>query len=650
LAIWGVVFFLIQIKKEQINMCGITGVVSKFSNLDNYDSIVQSMIDKIYYRGPDNENIININNRAILAHKRLKIIDLNNGNQPFISKCRRYILVYNGEIYNYEELKRELLDNNIVLQTRSDTELLIELLIFKKQKILEKINGMFSFFFYDTLKRDWIAARDHFGIKPFYYIKTFDKFIFSSEIKSLLQYPNFKKKIDNSSLSEYLTFQYTLDEKTLYKNVFKIEPGHVIIGHQEKILKKYKYWKQYDKFKIYKNKKNYNEELKFLLSDSIKKRKTADVNIASYLSGGTDSTLVSSLLSSQVSNKLNVFHGYFDEGDSYSELGYAKIASKFSNLKLNKVRITKRDFIDNLKKVIYYLDEPCAGPGVLPQYIVSKYVKQKNYKVIFGGQGGDEIFGGYARYQIAYLEQSLKGAIFGNNEKNQHIVSLNNITSYLGNLKNYTEMISNSWSKNLFGSMESKYFDLINRSNNFENFLSDDLNRFKNKQNIYHKFSKIFNKGSKSYIKKMTNYDLTYSLPSLLQVEDRVSMACSIESRCPFLDYRLVDFVNSIPPNYQYKDGINKSFLTNTFKKKLPKDIINREDKMGFPVPIGVWLKQKDFKSFIYDTIFTKQLRETNFFNFKELKKNFESPNQINLRMIWSILSISIWLDNFFND
>ena len=321
--------------------------------------------------------------------------------------------------------------------------------------------------------------------------------------------------------------------------------------------------------------------------------------------------------------KLDVFHGYFDEGNAYSELNYATNAAKKLNLKLNKIKITKKDFINEIEKIIYFLDEPCAGPGVFPQYIVSKFAKNNNFKVIFGGQGGDEIFGGYARYQIAYLEQSLKGSIYGNNEAKQHIISLETITNHLYSLKNYTEMISNFWSQNLFGDMEERYFALINRMNNFENILSKEFTKQFSKEEIFEKFKYLFNNSAKSYIKKMTNFDLNYGLPALLQVEDRMSMSCSIESRCPFLDFRIIDLVNQIPPRYQYKDGINKSFLINTFKNNIPPQIKNRNDKMGFPVPLNIWFKNKDFKSFFMDKIFSKKSKRNWNIKYEEFRKKF---------------------------
>jgi asparagine synthase (glutamine-hydrolysing) len=298
-----------------------------------------------------------------------------------------------------------------------------------------------------------------------------------------------------------------------------------------------------------------------------------------------------------------------------------------------------------LPKLIWHLDEPVAGPGVFPQYIVSKLASE-HVKVVLGGQGGDEIFGGYARYLLAYLEQAIKGAIFENNEEQEHIVSLQSIIPNLPYLRSYMPMIKGFWKAEVFEPMDRRYFRLINRMGSSECFLTSAFMAEYHEHEMFEKFSEIFNNPvTLSYYNKMTHFDMVASLPGLLQVEDRVSMAVSIESRVPLLDRRIVDLVSSMPAGMKFRGGEMKYLLKRTIKDIMPKKIMNRKEKMGFPVPLHLWAKNKA-KDFILDTMLSQNAKGRNIINSKCVEKLISSERPFG-RGLWGILCLELWFKQF---
>ena len=298
--------------------------------------------------------------------------------------------------------------------------------------------------------------------------------------------------------------------------------------------------------------------------------------------------------------------------------------------------------------MIYHLDEPVAGPGLFPQYIVSKFASQ-HVKVILGGQGGDEIFGGYSRYMVAYLEQAIKGAIFQSNEEDEHIVSLESILPNLPTLKQYIPMMKSFWQEGSFEGMDRRYYHLINRMGSTKEFFQADFINQCDSAAIFDKFSGYFNDpDTKSYFNKMTHFDMLGSLPGLLQVEDRVSMSVSIESRVPLLDRRIVDLVSGMPAGMKFKGGEMKYLLKKTIKNIMPPEIMRRKDKMGFPVPLHLWSKNKA-KGFIMDTLLSKKAKERNMINTDHVEKLISSEQPFS-RGLWGLLSLELWYNQFIDN
>jgi len=623
-------------------MCGFIGLINK--NGSQADKILlEKMASIINYRGPDEEGIF-IDGPLGFYHKRLSIIDLSSGRQPMTyMDCT---IVYNGEIYNYIELKEELKNRGHRFKTTSDTEVILHMYNEYGDGFINDLNGMFAFVIYDRQNKRLLIAKDHFGIKPLYWYEDKKQFVFGSEIKAILNHTDIKAIPDKINLYEYLTFQFILGEGTMFKNVHKVLPGHYMTYDLDTgRLKRIKYWEPDFKIDRFHTEEYYIVRLGEILDQTISQQLRSDVPVGSYLSGGLDSSFVTILSASKYGSQFKSFTGAFDEGPEFNELEYAREAARVANSLLYEIVPTEKQFIDLLPKLIWHLDEPVAGPGVFPQYIVSKLASE-HVKVVLGGQGGDEIFGGYARYLVAYLEQAIKGAIFENNEEREHIVSLQSILPNLPFLRAYTSMIKGFWEADVFEPMDKRYFRLINRMGSSEAFLCKDFMSRYHENEMFEIFAKEFNHpDTLSYFNKMTHFDMLASLPGLLQVEDRVSMAVSIESRVPLLDRRIVDLISRMPAGMKFKGGEMKYLLKKTIKDVIPRKIMNRKEKMGFPVPLHIWAKN-EAKGFILDTLLSKNAKERNIVNSKYVEDLISSERPFG-RGLWGILCLELWFQQF---
>lgn len=623
-------------------MCGFVGVINK-NNEEVNSNFLRKMAVTIHHRGPDEDGIF-IENNVGFFHKRLSIIDLSTGQQPMAYK--NFTIVYNGEIYNYIELRNELIKKNHEFKTTSDTEVILHLYEEYGNDFVNQLNGMFAFIIYDKTKNELFIARDHFGIKPLYWYQDDKKILFASEIKALLAHPDITAEPDKNNLCEYLTFQFILGKGTMFNNISKVQAGHYItINLASWKIDETKYWVPNFKTDHFHTEEYFIAELQKILDETISQQLRSDVPLGTYLSGGLDSSLVTIMAAKFLNKPFKAFSGAFNEGPEFNELEYARIAADAAHAELIEVYPTEQEFIDLLPKLIYHLDEPVAGPGLFPQYIVAN-VASKHVKVILGGQGGDEIFGGYARYMVAYLEQALKGAINESNEEAEHIVSLISILPNLPSLKQYIPMMKGFWKADAFEPMDRRYYNLLNRMSTVSQFLHPDIAQNCKDELIFDKFSSYFNDpDTKSYFNKMTHFDMQGSLPGLLQVEDRVSMSVSIESRVPLLDRRIVDLISRMPAGMKFKGGEMKYLLKKTVNNIIPEKIMKRKDKMGFPVPLHLWSKNKG-KEFIMDIMLSKKAKERNIVNPKHIE-NIITAEQPFGRGLWGLLSLELWYNQF---
>ncbi|MBI2809142.1 MAG: asparagine synthase (glutamine-hydrolyzing) [Planctomycetes bacterium] len=622
-------------------MCGIAGIINLQDRpVPNLERSLDLMNTLQKHRGPDGVGCWSHPAKLVgLAHRRLSIIDLGTGDQPMTDHAGNW-LVFNGEIYNYRELRTELGEHNF--RTTSDTEVILQSYLRWGPDCVKRLRGMFAFALWDERRRQLFCARDRFGIKPFYFTQVDDRVIFASEIKALLPFLK-DVDVDTNAFKEYLTFQFCLAGKTLFRNVAELAPAHTLTVRNGAATVA-RYWEVYYHYDYDHTEAYFEQELTRLTLESVDLHTRADVPIGGYISGGLDSSIVSCAATRAEPSGYEGFTGKFSFDSRYDESGYARQVAQKQGFPLHEVDITARDFIDNLQKVIYHLDYPVAGPGSFPQYMVSKLASTRR-KVVLGGQGGDEIFGGYARYLIAYFEQCIKSAIDGTMHNGNFVVTYESIIPNLATLREYKPLLQEFWREGLFESHDRRYFRLVNRAPSLGNEVNwEALDGYE----VFDTFQTIFHAGNvrkESYFDSMTHFDFKTLLPALLQVEDRVSMAHGIESRVPFLDHPLVEFAASIPSNVKFKNGSMKNVLRNAMGSYLPGGILNRKDKMGFPVPLNEWIKG-EARDFVWDILSSKSAMQRGLINNRTVLSKLESESQFS-RKIWGLLSLEIWQQQF---
>ena len=623
-------------------MCGIAGFNRPLGG--NGDDLMGRVMEVMHHRGPDDRNKWQ-GRDFVFGHVRLSIIDISNGKQPMRSQDGRYTLTFNGEIYNYLELRQQLVSRGIQLRTYSDTEVLLEMYILFGKKMLDHLNGMFAFAIHDAEDGSVFLARDHFGIKPLYYYAQGGLFAFGSEIKALLQHPEIAAESDQTAMHEYLTFQFVLHDRTLFKKIRKLEPASYMLVRNGELIEKEVYWQPDYHINEDQSEEQFADELLVLLESSLSIQTRSDVPIGAYLSGGLDSSIVATLASKNYFGDFKTFTGSFHEGAEYDESRYARLVSQSTGSSHYEVYPGAQDFLDSFEKLVYHMDEPAGGPGLFPQYMVSKMASE-HVKVVLGGQGGDEIFGGYTRYAVAYLEQCLKGSIFETQEEGKHVVTLSSIIPNMSQLKAYTPLMRQLFSDGLFGDMDGRYFRLVDRSPKLNRLYDDGLLSARDEERIFHYFSTIFNHpDTPSYFNKMTYFDSKTLLPALLQVEDRVSMAVSIESRVPLLDKRIIELASSMPPTMKFAGGKTKAMLLKAVKNILPKEIIDRKDKMGFPTPFNHWLNGP-LREYMLDIFNSQAAKERGIYKPGAIEAQITESGSFS-RDLWGALNLEVWHRSF---
>lgn len=625
-------------------MCSIAGIINtSFKPVDKLDHWLSVMNTLQQHRGPDGEGIwCHPDSHVGLAHRRLSIIDLSDSaSQPMTDHQGNWI-VYNGEIYNYIELREEI--GNDLFFSHSDTEVILRAYQKWGTQCVDHLRGMFAFAIWDEKEKRLFCARDRFGIKPFYYAIVDGLFIFASEIKAILPFlPDITT--NNEGFKEYLTFQFCLAGKTLFTGVKELLPAHHIVITQESCTVT-RYWEVYYTPDFDHTEKYFQEKVHELLLDSVKMHLISDVPIGAYVSGGIDSSTIASMASQfQEEGAMIGFTGKFAAyGSEYDESQYARNIAQAKGFPLYEIDIKGSDFIDNIRKVIYHLDCPVAGPGSFPQYMVSRLASQYR-KVVLGGQGGDEIFGGYTRYLIAYFEQCIKGAIEGTMGGGNFIVTYESIIPNLVALQNYKPLLQEFWREGLFGDMDLRYFRLVNRAPTLDDEINwSALEGYSAKET----FRSLFNSDNvrhASYFDLMTHFDFKTLLPALLQVEDRMSMAHGLESRVPFLDYRLVELAATIPSNIKFKEGTMKQLLKQVTREYLTPDIFNRKDKMGFPTPLNEWISG-DARDFVRSVFSSPAARNRDLINNTKVLEKLDSETKYG-RKIWGLLCLELWQQEF---
>jgi asparagine synthase (glutamine-hydrolysing) len=622
-------------------MCGIAGCLSITGGTPpDLASRLTRMSRLIAHRGPDGQGgWIHPRGHVGLAHRRLAIIDLDTGHQPMTDGSGNWI-VFNGEIYNYLELRAQLGPTH--LRTTSDTEVILRAYERWGTACLDRLRGMFAFALWDEARGRLFCARDRFGMKPFYYATVDGTFHFASEAKALLPFlPGIET--DPDALKDYLAFQACLDGKTLFRGIRELPAAHeLLVGPGEPRIRRY--WNVEFNLDFDRSPASFDEELRARMIDSVDVHLRADVPVGTYLSGGLDSSIVASLAADLRPGQLPGFVGSFPLGPEYDERPYAREVAASKAMELHEVSITVDDFIEHIGRVIYHLDYPAAGPGSFSQYMVSE-LAARHRKVVLGGQGGDEMFGGYTRYLVAYLEQCLKGAIDGTMHDGNFIVSYESILPNLTALRSYKPMLQEFWREGMFEDMDRRYFRLINRAPDLTSEIRwDRLGDY----SPFETFRTIFNADNitgAAYLDRMTHFDFKALLPALLQVEDRVSMAHGLESRLPYLDHPLVELAATIPPGIKFAGGRMKRAVLSALGDTVPPSIAARRDKMGFPTPFNIWARG-DAHSFVMDIMTSRRALERDLVDNRRVVEQIETGSAYG-RNFWGLFSLELWQQTF---
>ncbi len=636
-------------------MCGITGFFNPLG-IDNNLELINKMTDSLTHRGPDSRGIY-IDNICAFGHRRLSIIDLATGHQPMWDNEKSVCTIFNGEIYNFLEIRKELEELGIKFNTKSDTEVIIYSYKYWGEEFIEKLNGMFSIAIYDKKKKSLYLYRDRLGIKPLYYTFYNNNIVFSSEPKALFFF-GIEKKINLKALSHYLTsHNFNLNEETLFENIFLLEKS-TFIKFNKNGLKKKKYW-SLDFQENIKDENFYINELKDKLEYSTKIRLISDVELGSFLSGGVDSSILVSIIKNNLPKNLKTFSIGFKEED-FNEFEYSDIVKELFNIEHYKIIFNENDYFNLNEELIKFKDFPLNVPNEVLIYQLSKKLKEQ-ITVVLSGEGADELFGGYglilrAAHDYAKIFLLNRCPDFFNKDVNDFIKK--KLLNYYKkiNFNSIYEFLYEIYS--IFNLNEKKY---LFQENYFKNIENDNF--------IKINFKKIFNECEKeSYYDKILYFLNFYHLEGLLLRLDNATMAASVESRVPFVDYKLVEFGFNIPFEYKVKwksnenisdaiistaneicehFDITKYILRKSFKDKLPEKILNR-NKFSFPVPLNDWFNKK-FKNYLINKFKYKNSYFYEYFNYDNVNEwiNNVSYGKNGLK-IWMLLNLKLWFDKNF--
>ena len=610
-------------------MCGFAGYIHNYGTFDK-EEVIHKMADRIKHRGPDDAHYY-IDDGIALGFRRLSIIDLEGGRQPILNEDGSLVLLFNGEIYNYQELREELIKAGHVFTTKTDSETILHGYEEYGKKILDRLRGMFAFIIWNKNTKELFGARDIFGIKPFYYYKKGKEF--GSEIKSFLSHPNFEKELDEDMIPLYLSYEYSPDERTIFKNVFKL-PGAHCFTYKNGELKVERYYKIEYKIEDDKSLEYWEDAITKEFTESVSMHQIADVEVGCFLSSGVDSSYVVKEIS-KGTKKVKTFSVGYEE-EKYSELPYAQDFSNVIGVPNIANKVSADEFFDAVPEIQYYMDEPLPNPSEIPLYFLAKNAR-RYVKVVLSGDGADELFGGYPMY--------LAGGHF---DHYSHKVPrpvrkvLGTVAKHCPNFKGKNFLVR--------GAMEP--YQRFMRANYV--FQSAERQKFLKRPIA----SKVPEEYSKRYFDEVSNLDEptqlqyvdmhTWMIYDILLKADRMSMANSLELRVPFLDKKMLELSTRIPSRYRAANETTKIALRGAAIKQLPERTANKK-KLGFPVPLNDWLREDKYYNKV-KAAFQSDIAEK-FFVTSELMKlldDHKSGKALNMQKIWSFYTFILWYEQFF--
>ena len=628
-------------------MCGIAGFIDFHKKSTELN--IQSMINPLNHRGPDGEgtSLLQSTNAIIgFGHKRLSIIDLTKtGRQPM--SFSHLHITYNGEIYNYQEIKKELIELGHYFNGESDTEMILHAYAEWGIKSVKKFIGMFAIVLFDKKAQEVIFIRDRAGVKPLFYYQKNDLVLFSSELKSFHEHPEFEKKLDLNAVAAFMQYGNVPTPHCIFKNCAKVKPGHYLkIDLETKSKKEVQYWNVYDFYNKPKLKISFEEakiQTKELLKSAFNYRMVADVPVGVFLSGGYDSTTVTSLIQEDSTSKLKTFTiGVPDIG--LNEAPYARDIAKHLGTDHTEINCSEEEAINMVKDLAFFYDEPFADSSAIPTTLVSKAAR-KDVTVALSADGGDEIFGGYNRYDYMHrygktlnsIPKFVRKPFVGlmNNISSENIPVLKNKYNFHNRYEKLKAVLSDPSEKEIMLSLSQQFTD-----QQMKNVMKVD---FEVLPTMFQ--SKELLEDFKSPLSYMMAVDFqTYMLDDILQKVDRATMTNSLEGREPMLDHRILEFAAQLPDEYKYQNGVKKRILREITHDYIPKKLLDRP-KMGFAIPIAKWLKN-ELREYLEEYLCEEKIDKQGIFNWafiKKLKADFYSGRKEYDSKLWYFLMFQMW-------
>ncbi len=631
-------------------MCGIVGFIGKDKNIN----LINNMLKIQSHRGPDDSGIYFDEKSGIhFGHNRLSIQDISShGHQPFVSDCKNYIIVFNGEVYNFKSIKVELKKLGYSFISSSDTEVILYSYKEWGIKCIERFIGMFAFSILDKVQNKLILVRDRAGVKPLYYYTKEKEFLFSSEVKSFHEHPNFKKEVNKDILPYYFQFGYIPAPHAIFKNCYKLEAGHYLeFNIQHSTFNITKYWDVndfYQKEKIDKSESEILDDIENILDDAIDLRMVSDVPVGVFLSGGYDSSLVASILAKKQGKKIDTFTIGFDD-KKYNEADHAKSIASHLGTNHTEYYMQDNDMLDLVEKLPFYYDEPFGDSSALPTMIVSKMARE-NVTVALSADGGDEAFCGYSKY---FFLNKFFNIFFSKMKRTILKTSLNIINENF--VENINNLMPNSVKQTNIKDKYNKFKRAINSDSLEEMFQNassyidkndvDKILNIKSNKSIYKLFE---NKDNLSYLNYMMSVDYkAFMNDDVLTKVDRATMSVSLEGREPLLDHRIIEYLARVPEELKYKNGQGKYLLRQILYKYLPKEMVDKP-KSGFQIPLNEWLRG-DLKDLVQKYLNIKCL-DTEIFDIdyiESIKNDFFNYKNDNGTQIWFILMYQMWKEKW---
>jgi len=624
-------------------MCGICGIYD-LNSLSVDKNTLKQMCSVITHRGPDDIGLF-LDDNIGLGMRRLRIIDIEGGHQPVHNEDESVWIVFNGEIYNYRELRASLEQKGHIFYTHSDTEVIVHLYEEFGDKCLNELNGMFAFAIWDSRKNRVFLARDRIGIKPLHYIISNGKLIFGSEIKSILEVETVKREVNLNALHQFIGFEYVPAPDTMFKGIKKLLPGHMLIFEKGKCTIR-KYWDLEFSTPENQSVEFYSAKIYDLLKKSVERRLVSDVPIGAFLSGGIDSSAIVGLMSDLVDQPVKTFSIGFED-QSYNELKYARIVADYFGTEHHE-EIIRPDAVQMVDKIIKHLDEPFADVSVFPTYMVSELAK-KHVTVVLSGDGGDELFAGYDWYKASKLDRYYRKIP----QKIRHNVISKTIQQLP--ISRQKKGAANMLKRFVEGSS----LPVAGRHVRWQYFTTNaERNElFSNKFNEISYFLRDFDCVDKYYsmnnasdeLSKEQFIDVKMYLPDDILVKvDRMSMANSLEARVPFLDHNLAEFSATIPQHLKLHGITTKYILKRAMSDLLPKEIIHRQ-KQGFSIPMKNWLRD-ELLNMMLDLLSKERIEEKGYFNYEYVNKIVQQHldgKRNNAHQLWMLMTFELWHENY---